>query len=485
MRLNSASSSAPRRRGALPSVGAVVVVAAVLGANSWWLLRDQPAPSGMSEAQRLQVAHQDQERVKQVAAAAEAARAEADRPDEGVVATEPKVDKLELSAAQVQKKPAVPVPMPIERLATVQPGDSLLGAMERLFIHGPTANALVKAYSKIRSPRRLRVGHLLYARFNSPSPMDAESLVSLVVAPRSGSGGITIEREENKQGWQWRARKGGQPGVVERRALRCGVTASLSRSLQRCGHSEQLASLVGDGLAARLSLRSDVRRGDEVRVVYDELVAAGQHVRYERVLAIRYTGRRHKLTGIFFDNGRGQADWYKPDGSALEPMFTTHLVNGARLTSGFGMRLHPILKVNKMHNGLDYAAGSGTPIRAAADGAVIKVGRGGAAGNFVRVKHEQGYVTEYMHMLRFARRSKLGQRVQRGQVIGYVGSTGRSTAPHLHFGVIRHGKYIDPLLIRDVPGIGVGAKDRDAFAEYAAKLALLLDALDKSGTGAS
>jgi murein DD-endopeptidase MepM/ murein hydrolase activator NlpD len=478
------SKEQPVRRSALPSIGAIVVVVAVVAGNSWWLLHDEPTAPPMSEGERLQVLQDDRERVQQAAEEQEAARAEANRPD-NTVATEPKVEKLELSAAQVARRPVVPLPQPIERLASVRPGDSLTSALQRLFIHGPTAYRLVAAYSKLRKPRRLQVGNLLFARFDSPSPMDAESLISLVVAPKRGGKGITIERRREGDKTTYVAKEGGLPGVVERRALRCAITASLSRSLQRCGHGPSLASLVSSGLAARLSLRSDVRRGDEARIVYDELVAAGEHVRYERVLAIRYRGERKLLTGIWFDDRHGRADWFLPSGAALEPMFTTSLVAGARLTSGFGMRLHPILGVRKMHNGTDYAAASGTPVRAAADGTIVKASSGGAAGNHLRIKHQGGYLTEYMHLSRFSRRSRPAKKILKGQVIGYVGSTGRSTAPHLHFGVIKGGSYVDPMSIREVAGIGVAGRYKARFDRHAEEVMKLLDALDKDGSGDS
>lgn len=471
------------RRSALPSIGAVVVVFCVVAGNAWWLLREDPVAPQMSETERLAVLQDDRERVQRLAEE-EAAKAEANIPD-NLATTAPKVRKIEVSAAEVRKEPAPPLPVPIERLVKIAPGDSLAGALQRLFIHGPTAHRLVKAYSKLRKPRRLRAGTLLFARFDSPSPMDAESLVSLIVAPSAGGTGITVSRTRVKDQIAWIATEGGIPGVVERRALKCAITSSLSRSLQRCGHTHGLAAMVGGALAARLSLRSDVRAGDEVRVVYDELVAAGEHVRYERVWAVAYRGDRSQMVGVWFDDRRGRADWFAADGTALEPMFTTQLVSGARLTSGFGMRLHPILNVRKMHNGMDYAAGSGSPVRAASDGVIIKVARGGAAGNHLRIKHAQGYQTEYMHLSRFSRRSRMSTAVSKGQVIGYVGSTGRSTAPHLHFGVLKNGGYIDPLTIREVPGLGVAARDKPRFDEQAKGLIQLLDALDRGGIGDS
>ena len=471
-----------KSRGTLPSIGAVLVVAAVVAGNSWWLLRDDQTAPQMTQTERLQVLRTERNRVERAALAEEVARREGNRPDDSV-AVQPNAKKLELSAAEVERQPVAPVAMPTERLVSVQPGDSLTAALQRLYIHGPTAQRVVSAYAKLRKPRRLQVGSLLFARFDSPSPMDAESLLSVVVTNKNGGNGITIERKRDEEKTTYLAKVGGIPGIRERRALRCTVTASLSRSLQRCGHEAGLATLVSSALGTRLSLRSDVRRGDEIQVIYDELVGAGKRIRYERVLAVRYRGQRSKMTGIWFGSDKGGGDWFTPEGMALEPMFTSNLVAGARLTSGFGMRLHPILKVRKMHNGMDYAAPTGTPVRAAADGIVTKTARGGAAGNHLRIRHALGYQTEYMHLSRFSRRSRRGKRVRKGQTIGYVGSTGRSTAPHLHFGVMKSGTYVDPLSIRNVAGKGVATRDRKRFEQHVTTMMKLLTALDEGDIG--
>ena len=469
-------------RGAWTSVGAVVVVAVIAGGNLLWWLGDRPDPEPMTEAARLGVLQDDRDRAQR--AEQEAARAKAVATAAAAdPALGPAPKRVEVTAAQVKKVPLAPIAVPTERLVTIQPGETLTAALGRLFIHGPTAARVVKAYSTLRKPRRLQVGQRLFARFESPSPMDAEGLISLVVAPRRRRAGVTVVRRTKADRHEYVAKEGGVPGSLMRRALRCGIGASLSRSLSRCGHGPGLASLISVALGRRMSLRSDVRAGDEIRVVFDELVAAGERVRYERLLAISYRGQRRKLTGIYFDDGRGRADWFAASGSALEPMFLREPVSGGRHTSSFGMRLHPILGVRKMHNGTDFAAATGTPIKAAADGKVIKVKSGGAAGRHVRIKHLFGYQSEYMHLSRFARRTRVGAAIKKGQVLGYVGTSGRSTAPHLHYGIIKNGNYIDPVQTHGIPGIGVAARDKKRFAEHAAELMKLLRALDDGGSG--
>jgi murein DD-endopeptidase MepM/ murein hydrolase activator NlpD len=123
-------------------------------------------------------------------------------------------------------------------------------------------------------------------------------------------------------------------------------------------------------------------------------------------------------------------------------------INGARLTSGFGIRRHPILGYSKMHQGIDFGAPTGTPILAAGDGFVDKREVFGGYGNYIRIRHGSGYATAYAHMSRFAPDTQAGRRVKQGQVIGYVGSTGRSTGPHLHFEVHRDSRQVNPMTVK-------------------------------------
>lgn len=476
-----------RKRGAtlraIPSLGAAIVVVGVLIANSWWLLRSEPEPAQMDEVARLQALQKDRDLAVQ-AAAIQAAQVAQPAPTPQLVIPPNTPRPLELSEAEVKAEPQPPRPVPVERSAVLDSGETLSAVLERMFVPRSTAALIIAAYKKVRNPRRLRVGQRFWARFESPSPMDAESLLSLVIAPAGPGQGVTIERQRQAQQTRYVAREGGLPGHLVRRALRCGIIGSLGTSLNRCGHGQTLSARVARVLRARLNLRTDLRPGDELRVVFEELIASGERLRYGHLLAVSYRGRKASLVALYFDDKNGRAGWYDKRGEAIERMFLRRPTEG-RLTSTYGMRMHPILHVMKPHLGIDWAAPTGTPVRAAADGKVIKVANGAAAGRNLRMEHASGYQTEYMHLSRFARRSKRGAWVRRGQVIGFVGNTGRSTAPHLHFGARRFGKHIDPVLLRDIPGQGVARKERKAFQERARQLLALLQALGRKAAQAS
>ncbi|MFP4313934.1 MAG: M23 family metallopeptidase, partial [Alphaproteobacteria bacterium] len=156
-------------------------------------------------------------------------------------------------------------------------------------------------------------------------------------------------------------------------------------------------------------------------------------------------------------------------GQSIKKTLMKTPVDGARMSSKFGMRRHPILGYNKMHKGVDFAAPLGTPIYAAGDGVLEKVGRNGGYGNYMRIRHTNGLKTAYAHLHKFAKGMSVGKRVKQGQVIGYIGSTGRSTGPHLHYEVILNGKQVNPNRV-DLPiGDSLKGKDLDNFKRYISK----------------
>ena len=149
-------------------------------------------------------------------------------------------------------------------------------------------------------------------------------------------------------------------------------------------------------------------------------------------------------------------------------------INGARLSSGYGMRMHPILGYNKKHLGLDFAAPMGTPIFAAGDGTITRIGRAGNYGKYIRIRHNGTYSTGYAHLSGYAKGMKRGKRVRQGQVIGYVGSTGMSTGPHLHYEVMQGNKRINPMKLKLPTGRKLKGAELAAFQQQVQKITILL-----------
>ena len=471
MQLGPLQRAQPRRqRASLGSIAAALAVATVFGAYAWTSLRATPDVTPMDASARLAALR--------TARAESAARAAAPKPREAVVpagSAAAVVAPVEIAAARIENKPVDPKPMPVERAAVLEPGATLEAALAGLFVHGDAARQAVAAYRQQGDPRRLRPGTRLVARFDGNSPLDAYALRELVVAPAGPDSNVTIRRDGEGDTLRYVAERGGVAGEIVRRVLRCGIRGSLASSLTRCGHDDALIGKVAAVLGERLDLERDLRVGDELRVVFDELVAAGERVRIESVLAIDYRGALGRHTALRFESAQS-AGWYRPDGQGFASFFLHDPVPGARFTSGFGMRMHPILLKMKPHLGIDLAAPTGTPVKAIADGRVAATGRGRVAGRYVKLRHARGYGSDYLHLSRVV--VKGGAKVRRGEIIGYVGTTGRSTAPHLHLGVRKNNAHVDPVAVRDEPATPVAAKDLESFRQASAVLMRLLDAVD-------
>jgi len=188
----------------------------------------------------------------------------------------------------------------------------------------------------------------------------------------------------------------------------------------------------------------DIRKGDAVNIMYEELMDDDKNfVKYGNVVYANMN-----LSGANISIYRYKDDYYKENGANIKKALLRTPINGARISSPFGMRKHPILGYSKMHTGIDFAAPIGTPIYAAGDGKVVRRFWNGGYGNYIEIHHSSSLSSAYGHMSKFASNLHVGSRVKQGQVIGYVGSTGRSTGPHLHYEIIKDGKKVNPATVK-------------------------------------
>ncbi len=467
------------RRSVLPSVAAVAVILAVVVANGWsmWHAAPELAPlEPMARLSTLQDAENRGALPENATAMGPTGQPSGARVDAVLGKAQPAVRLTSTKSTPGGQPESTPG---ITRSVLVEQGESLSQALARLFIHGETARQVVAAYTQLRNPQKLQAGWRLWARFDTAGVMDASGLQTLVVAPVHAEG-LTIQRTADG----FEVSEGGLPGTVIRTALRCGIIGTLEASLRRCGEGEGLVELLQPMLTDRLLRPIELHTGDELRIVLDKLVD-GDHV--ERYLGVAALEHRSVLQP---KDGRTVAlnfhgDLYAPDGEGLEPLFLRQPLQVGHQTSNFGIRMHPILHKMKAHFGVDFAASVGTPVYAAGDGHLVSAERSGAAGNVVRLRHDGGYLTEYMHLQRFATSVKPGDSVHKGQVVGFVGSTGLSTGPHLHFGVKHNSKYLDPATLGDVVQPAVATRERASFDAESKALLDLLAALGKGlGDGA-
>jgi murein DD-endopeptidase MepM/ murein hydrolase activator NlpD len=246
---------------------------------------------------------------------------------------------------------------------------------------------------------------------------------------------------------QIQARMKAMPRLAAVRGVAARVEASLATSATAAGVPAPMVAELGDIFGWELDPQSDVRPGDEFRVLYAELRddAAGT-VRPGDILAAEIKTGGRTYTAIRFENEQGESEYYDPDGHALGRRFLKYPVAFTTISSTFsGSRFHPVLKRCRPHLGVDFAAPSGTPVRAVATGVVRFAKYNGEYGNQVAIEHDAVYASSYSHLRRIARGIRLGVTVEKGQVIGYVGRSGMATGPHLHFMLFKDGTYVNPL----------------------------------------
>ena len=253
----------------------------------------------------------------------------------------------------------------------------------------------------------------------------------------------------------------------ERETIRKRAEATITSSLWE--------SIVGQGLSYELAAEFEdiyqwtvdffhIQNGDSFTVIYDDVVADGESIGIGRIWGARFVHHGKEYYAIPFVTDGNKVSYWEFNGESLKKQMLKAPLKYTRISSKFTYkRLHPVHKVYKPHTGVDYAAPAGTPVHAVADGTIIKAGWGGGGGNTIKIQHTGGLQTGYLHLQKFASGIKEGVYVTQGQTIGYVGSTGTSTGPHLDYRIWKNGTPIDPLSITQQPSEPIGDKYRQEF----------------------
>ncbi|MBQ0013397.1 MAG: peptidoglycan DD-metalloendopeptidase family protein [Proteobacteria bacterium] len=239
----------------------------------------------------------------------------------------------------------------------------------------------------------------------------------------------------------------------------------------RAGIPEGILIDVYDLLAFEMDFERDVRAGQKFSVLYEENFSNGKRIDTGRVLAVSFDALRGNVKMYRFKKADGAVGYYDEKGNGAIKSLKRTPINNAKITSSFsGKRKHPVLGYTRAHKGVDFRASTGTPIPAAGAGRVVARGYNSGHGNYVKVRHNGSYETLYAHMSKFAKGVGVGTVVKQGQTIGYVGSTGLSTGPHLHYEIIKDGKHVNPMTVK-LPAINsLNAADKQKFLEYRQEL---------------
>ncbi|MDO9599729.1 MAG: M23 family metallopeptidase [Azoarcus sp.] len=358
-----------------------------------------------------------------------------------------------------------PSELPFVHDDRILPGDTLPAIFRRLGINDPDALAFIQSDAEgSQALRQMRAGRSITAMISSEG-----KLVSLSLPLVQGGNRFTIEREEESQTFRVRTQEtAALETVVE---MRTGtIRHSLFGATDAVGLPDNIATKLAELFGTEIDFHTDLRKGDTFSVVYETVYDQGSVVRTGRVLAAEFVNQGKRAVVVLHEGPGGKEQYYSGDGRSLRQAFLRSPLEFSRVTSGFGRRLHPIHKSWRSHNGVDFAAPTGTPIKATSDGVVTFVGTQGGYGNIVILRHRGKLTTAYAHLNGFARNIKQGMSVDQGEVIGYVGSTGWATGPHLHYEVRVDNVAQDPLRIALPMANTLEGKELAQFRKNAAPL---------------
>jgi murein DD-endopeptidase MepM/ murein hydrolase activator NlpD len=245
-----------------------------------------------------------------------------------------------------------------------------------------------------------------------------------------------------------------------------GISNSFYHSAIGKGLPSDIIMDIADIFAWDIDFLVDIKPGDEFHVIFEKYYRKGEYIGHGKVLAVRFVNQKRVFKSFYFTDRKGGSSYYDGNGKSLRKAFLKSPLRYRRISSYFSKkRFHPILKIYRPHYGIDYAAQIGTPVESIGDGRITFLGWKRGYGRYIRIRHNHIYETAYGHLNRFAKGLKKGSMVKQGDVIGYVGSSGLSTGPHLDFSVRKRGKYINPLKLESAPAKWVSENDKERFHE--------------------
>ncbi|MDN5842771.1 MAG: M23 family metallopeptidase [Alcaligenaceae bacterium] len=347
--------------------------------------------------------------------------------------------------------------------AQIRRGDTVAALLQRLNVHekgllpfliqDKGARSIYKLYpGRIVRAALDDQGSLVWLRYaHTPGTQTKDGFVSkwLEVTPDGQGGFAAAERTV--------------PAHTQLRIAEGDITSSLFGAADEANIPDAITFEMVNILSSKVDFLKDLRKGDSFRIVYDAYMYDGRQVGSGRIRALEFSNRDETYSAVWFKSSDGKAGYYDFSGHSLKGAFLRNAIKFTRISSRFGMRKHPIHNKWMGHKGVDYAAPKGTPIHATADGTVQFIGKQRGYGNVIILKNYGAYSTLYAHQSRFARGLRRGDKIQQGQLIGYVGSTGWATGPHLHYEFRINKKPVDPLSVDLPTARPLNADQRQAF----------------------
>ena len=355
----------------------------------------------------------------------------------------------------------------------IKKGDSIQKILKNYNVKNDEIQTIIEKYKKYGNPNKLLAGNEIQFVIKKNSSGKNNAIVNFSV-PLTKSTRIEISKDEENQ----IISKKIITKLYKKKALaENAITKNLYSSAIEAKITPDIIVEFARIFGFEIDFQRDIRKNDYFKIVYDKYFDEnGEYVKSGSILFAHMMVNNREITLYKFGNDKNYG-YFDVNGKSVEKALMKTPINGARLSSPFGLRKHPILGYNKMHKGTDFAAPSGTPIMASGSGTIVIAKWCGGGGNCIKIKHNSTYQTVYAHMKNFAKGMRVGKKVRQGEIIGYVGSTGMSTGPHLHYEVIVNGKKVNSQKLNLPSGKVLKDDERKKFEIHRIKTDVLISEL--------
>lgn len=358
----------------------------------------------------------------------------------------------------------------------VKTGDTFAAILHNSGVKGQEAQRIIQAVSKKYNPRYIKEGQKINLDFTLGRVRNDKKLTGLEMV--LGPVQTLVVRRAGPEKYQTDIQK--LELTPQLRAKSLVINNSLYASALNEGLPIAVFEKVLQIYAWDVDFQRDLRKGDKLQILYEAFSGRdGKIVQYGDIQFAALSVKGRNIPVYRFKTDKGRSDYFKRDGTSVRKTLMMTPIDGGRISSGYGMRHHPILGYSKMHKGVDFAAPIGTPVFAGGDGVIERIGRYGAYGNYIRIRHNNRLKTAYAHLKGYKKGLNKGDYVKQGDVIGYLGNTGRSTGPHLHYEVLVNDRQVKPGSLDLPTGVTLAGEDLKHFNEkieaYHKMYALYLD----------
>ena len=389
------------------------------------------------------------------------------------------LNKIEESADTVlntvQKIGAMPI-VNVKK-TNLKVNETLSSALHRINFKTKNVNEIINSIYKLKNGRKIL------------NTLPANMIINYSNPSKLIGGGLKLSYSKTYDIFVWQDLKSNfvsqvflRPTKLTKTLVKGVIHSSLYNSAIKSGMPESTLLDMISLLGFSVDFQREIRQGDTFEVLYTKEIdiLKNKTINTKPITYVSITLSGKKLSYYNYNDKYGLPQYYDKNGKSSKRTIMKTPINGARLSSRYGVRKHPVLGYTKMHRGLDFAAPSGTPVFAAGDGIIEKAGWNGSYGKYIKIRHTGTYKTAYAHLSGFHKNIKVGKRVQQGKTIGYVGSTGRSTGPHLHYEVLRNNRQVNPMKIKLPSGKNIRPNMIENFKNHVQNIMIQKVALEKT-----